>query len=379
MLGCGFSRTNSRRNLGLLAASFLHHSVVEVLENRVSPHTLMLLDGVKYPGNVGNVLANAGKLGCSALLLGDSRGSQLYRRDFALSALCSSHTVRRGGIPLVLNVDCAGTMQRLREEYGYRVVVLENKEVAVQHGLPFIDLSCAASAAKEISSPRVLFVGGGELEGVGPLIPKEADAILSVSFVPAWLKRDVVLSLRMARGVCGSSSQIPTVFDHHHSYNVCSALTLAMFERYRLTKDWPRPSPLPPLPDYELRALREERIRQRMGKHGDVSDDQFESSFLEVIKMHDTGGCLLCSVVLEQFAEAIQFPSGWMLQRQRILRASRLNSVIDFVGTGGMASAKAHTLVMLDGVQYPGNVARVLRYSSSFGAGALILGEAAVT
>ncbi|KAF4664216.1 hypothetical protein FOZ61_001023 [Perkinsus olseni] len=68
-----------------------------------------------------------------------------------------------------------------------------------------------------------------------------------------------------------------------------------------------------------------------------------------------------------------------MLQRQRILRASRLNSVIDFVASGGRASAKAHTLVMLDGVQYPGNVARVLRYSSSFGAGALILGEGAVT
>ncbi|KAF4700216.1 hypothetical protein FOZ62_011006, partial [Perkinsus olseni] len=236
MLGCGFSRTNPRRNLGLLAASFLHHSMVEVLESKISPHTLMLLDGVKYPGNVGNVLANAGKLGCSGLLLGDSRGSQLYRRDFALSALCSSRTVRRGGIPLVLNVDCTGTMQRLREEYGYRVIVLENKEVAVQHDLPFIDFSCEASAAKEISSPRVLFVGGGELEGVGPLIPRRADAILSVSFVPDWLKRDL----------------IPTVFDHHHSYNVCSAMTLAMFERYRFTKDWPRPSPLPPLSDYEL-------------------------------------------------------------------------------------------------------------------------------
>ncbi|EER09281.1 hypothetical protein Pmar_PMAR024217 [Perkinsus marinus ATCC 50983] len=156
-------------------------------------------------------------------------------RDFALSALCSSSTVRRGGIPLVLNVHCVDTIHLLREEYAYRVILIENKEVAVDHGLPFIDLSCEASARAEISTPRVLFVGGGELEGVGPLIPK-----------------------------------IPTVFDHHHSYNVCTAMTLVMFERYRFTKTWPRPSMLPPLSDGELAALREQRVGTRGKDH-----DQF--------------------------------------------------------------------------------------------------------
>ncbi|EER09280.1 hypothetical protein Pmar_PMAR024217 [Perkinsus marinus ATCC 50983] len=241
MLGCGGL---SRRRIASLGGPFLHCSVTSIVDSAVPPpHTLIMLDGVKYPGNAGNVLSNAGKLGCSAVLLGRSRrSSQPYQQDFALSALCSSSTVRRGGIPLVLNVHCVDTIHLLREEYAYRVILIENKEVAVDHGLPFIDLSCEASARAEISTPRVLFVGGGELEGVGPLIPKVADAILS----------------------------IPTVFDHHHSYNVCTAMTLVMFERYRFTKTWPRPSMLPPLSDGELAALREQRVGTRGKDH-----DQF--------------------------------------------------------------------------------------------------------
>lgn len=104
----------------------------------------------------------------------------------------------------------------------------------------------------------MLFVGGGELEGVGPLIPKVADAILSVGVYWTVLTRLIVLS------------QIPTVFDHHHSYNVCTAMTLVMFERYRFTKTWPRPSMLPPLSDGELAALREQRVGTRGKDH-----DQF--------------------------------------------------------------------------------------------------------
>ncbi|KAF4655030.1 tRNA pseudouridine synthase 3 [Perkinsus chesapeaki] len=205
------------RGLSPLAGSFLDNTLNDILRTDTPPHTLLLLDGVSYTGNVGNILANAGKLGCSAVLVDDSRGAQRYSRDFALSALCPSNLVRRGGIPLLLNVDCASTMRYLREEYDYCVVVMENKEVAMEHHRIFLNAiheerwltfgNCEAAVQDVLSSSRLLLVGGGELEGVGPSIPPAASVILS----------------------------IPTVFDHHHSYNVCSAMTLAMFERYRLS------------------------------------------------------------------------------------------------------------------------------------------------
>ncbi|KAF4652233.1 hypothetical protein FOL47_011193 [Perkinsus chesapeaki] len=239
-------KARQARGLSSFAGSFLDNTLNDILRTDTPPHTLLLLDGVRYPGNVGNILANAGKLGCSAVLVGDSRGAQRYSRDFALSALCSSNLVRRGGIPLLLDVDYASTIRYLREEYDYYVVVVENKEVAIEYNggprhqrlllnaiwqLPFVDLSCEAAVQDVLSSSRLLLVGGGELEGVGPSIPPAASVILS----------------------------IPTVFDHHHSYNVCSAMTLAMFERYRLTRDWHRPPCIPPLLDTELSSLKAER------------------------------------------------------------------------------------------------------------------------
>ncbi len=154
--------TGTQEHQGIMAQiSPLEYTPLEDLIGRCSPEaTLLVLDRVQHPKNLGMIIRTAVGAGVAGIVL-VSRGGALL--DEAV-VRASAGTVLR--IPIALSTNLTQAIRRLRDAdfwiYG-------------------LDAGGTCDAFKMNWPPRVVLVAGNESEGMRPGVRKCCDEIVSIS------------------------------------------------------------------------------------------------------------------------------------------------------------------------------------------------------
>lgn len=132
-------------------------SLSELLEGK--PNTILVLDGIRDPGNLGTLVRTADAVGIDGLVL-SKQTAELYSPKVVRSSMGSIFH-----LPIVEKADLYECAERLKRE-GFKVVVS-----AVGTGEPY---------DKADYSGRVCLIIGSEIEGVGIGLLNLADEVVSI-------------------------------------------------------------------------------------------------------------------------------------------------------------------------------------------------------
>lgn len=173
------SLTGSREHQGVMAqvspASYL--SLQELLAKCPAEATVLVLDRVQHPKNVGMIIRSAAGAGVAGVLL-PNRGGALLDEDVVRA---SAGTVQR--VPIALCGNLSQTLLALRDA-GFWV-----------YGL---DAGGTANLFEMKWPPRVALVAGNETEGIRPGVRKQCDEIVSIPLASDLESLNVAVAVSIA-------------------------------------------------------------------------------------------------------------------------------------------------------------------------------------
>ena len=129
------------------------------LGNVISGNTVLMLDGVSDPGNVGTAIRSAAAFGCGGVVCGKGTCFPFLPR------VSRSAAGWNASIPIVHGIRLEGAAHTLRDS-GYRIIGTDSDGGSI-HDLP-------------LQSTPVALVIGSETKGISPLVREVLDEVVSI-------------------------------------------------------------------------------------------------------------------------------------------------------------------------------------------------------